>query len=205
MRRAPALPMSLLRGLAALPAPPFLLLAMLMRGCWLVLAESIGQTAKAKRYSANAPTLTVRRAAHAKSRPSEPGRRILLPWEGEVTPLQWTGFRAGFNPRGAGVAAQAAAPPLRRKPLRWSVHRSRINRLSSIAKRHQKSDARHNLPSRPTLHGHAGVLLRLTTQLKQVRAEVQDATQAAAALRQAETERRARGRWARIRQAWRGQ
>ena len=45
----------------------------------------------------------------------------------------------------------------------------------------------------------------LTAQLKQVRAEAQDAAQAAAELRQAEAAQQGRGRWARLRAAWRGE
>ena len=114
MRRAPALPMSLLRGLAALPAPPFLLLAMLMRGCWLVLAESIGQTAKAKRYSANAPTLTVRRAAHAKSRApaNRGGESVALGGRGHTPPMDWVscGIQSSWRRCGGSGRRAAAAP-----------------------------------------------------------------------------------------------
>ena len=45
----------------------------------------------------------------------------------------------------------------------------------------------------------------LTAQLKQVREEAQDAAHAAAELRQADAERRARGLLARLRAAWRGE
>jgi hypothetical protein len=47
--------------------------------------------------------------------------------------------------------------------------------------------------------------VELTAQLKQARAEVQEAARAAEARQQAEAERRGRGRWARLRAAWRGQ
>ena len=45
---------------------------------------------------------------------------------------------------------------------------------------------------------------QLTAQLKQARAEAQAAAEAAADMRQADDERQGRGRWARIRAAWRG-
>jgi predicted RNase H-like nuclease (RuvC/YqgF family) len=44
---------------------------------------------------------------------------------------------------------------------------------------------------------------KLTSQLRQARAEVQEALQAADAQRQAEAERRGGGRWAPLRRAWR--
>jgi predicted RNase H-like nuclease (RuvC/YqgF family) len=47
---------------------------------------------------------------------------------------------------------------------------------------------------------------QLTAQLKQIRAEAQEAAQAASELlRQAEAARQGRGRWARLRAAWRGE
>ena len=70
------------------------------------------------------------------------------------------------------------------------------DRLDDLQRRFAEAEAEGNDLSVETAE--------LTAQLKQARAEAQDAAQAAAELRQAEAARQGRGRWARLRVAWRG-